>query len=146
MIMHEQWTQWRPIEQLAPQYYMTALIDDVTGFYIRLGESKNNPCGLFITFERSIDACRVTDEGDRFTKLLYLIDTYGRDFFVKWAFFKVTNSEYLEWLSQESGSIFDSKSMEHFALITQDSIIDIASRYEPKIELIADITQHKVVV
>ena len=144
--MHEQWTQWRPIEQLAPQYYTTAIINAATGFHIRFGESNNNPRGLFITFERSIEACRVTDEGDRFVKLLYLIDTYGRDFFVKWPFFKVTNSEYLEWLSQESGGIFDQKSMEHFALITQDSIIDIATSYEPKIEIIADITQHKVVV
>jgi len=144
--MHEQWTQWRPIEQIALQYYTTAIIDAATGFHIRLGESNNNPRGLFITFEHSIDACRVTDEGDRFTKVLYLIDKYGRDFFVKWAFFKVTNSEYLEWLSQESGNFSDSKSMEHLALITQDSIIDIATSYEPKFEIIADIKQHKVVV
>jgi|SRR5579862_507719 len=145
--MYEQWTQWRPIEQLAPGYYMTALIDDVTGFYIRLGESNtNDPRGLFITFEHSIGAYRITDEGDRGMKLLYLSNTYGRDFFAKWSFFKVTNSEYLEWISQEAGGIFDPKSTEHLVLITENSIIDIVSSYEPKIEIIADIMQHKVVV
>lgn len=144
--MHEQWTQWRPIEQLAHGYYMTALIDDVTGFYIRLGESKNNPRGLFLTFEHSIGAYRITDEGDRAAKLLYLNDTYGHDFFAKWAFFKVTNSEYLEWISQEAAGVFDPKSTRHLVLITENSIIDIVSSYEPKIEIIADITQHKVVV
>jgi hypothetical protein len=144
--MHEQWTQWRPIEQLAPRYYMTALIDDVTGFYIRLGESKNNHRGLFITFERSIEAYRVTDEGDRLTKLVYLNDTYGHGFFAKWAFFKVTNSEYLEWIAQEAGGIFDPKSTRHLVLITENSIIDMVSSYEPKVEIIPDITKHKVVV
>jgi|SRR5579862_3646837 len=144
--MHEQWTQWRPIEQLAPGYYITAIIDDVTGFYIRLGESNNSPQGLFITFQRSIDAYRTTDEGYRAAKLLYLNDTYGHDFFAKWSFFKVTNSEYLKWLAQESGGIFNSKSNEHLVLITEDSMLDIATTYEPKIEIIADITQHKVIV
>ena len=144
--MHEQWTQWRPIEQLAPKYYMTALIDDVTGFYVRLGESKNNPRGLFITFEDSIGAYRITDEGDCARKLLYLNDTYGHDFFAKWSFFKVVNSEYLEWISQEAGGIFDPKSTEHLVVITENSMIDMVSRCEPKIEIIADITNHKVVV
>jgi len=144
--MHEQWVQWRPVGQLAPQYYMTALIDDVTGFYIRLGESNNNPRGLFITFEHSIGAYRITDEGDRAAKLLYLHDTYGHDFFAKWSFFTVVNSEYLEWISQEAAGIFDAKSTKHLVLITENVIIDIVSSYEPKIELIADIKQHKIIV
>ena len=144
--MHEQWTQWRPIEQLAPQYYTTAIINAATGFHIRFGESNNNPRGLFITFEHSIGAYRITNEGNRAAKLLYLNDTYGHDFFAKWSFFKVVNSDYLEWISQEAAGIFDPKSTEHLVLITENSIIDIVSSYEPTIEIIADIKQHKVVV
>lgn len=144
--MPEQWTKWKPINQLAPEYYMTALIDDTTGFYVRLGESKHNPHGIFITFQHSIGAYRITDESYRASKLLYLTNTYGHDFFASWSFFKVTNSEYLKWLSQEAGGIFDYESNMHLVLITENSILDIATTYEPKIELFTDITQHKILV
>jgi hypothetical protein len=48
--------------------------------------------------------------------------------------FKVANSEYLEWISNQSYGIAETEKLTHFSIIAVDSIIDIIAAYEPKIE------------
>jgi len=144
--MYEQWKKWEPIEGVSYGYYIDAINDTFDGFSVWLAEEKERSKGVLVSFENSVYAYRVTDEGFRQKTISMLNDNYEDDFYVKWSFFKVDNSEYLQWLSQESFTLTDLLLVKHFVFIAQDSILDIASSYEPKVELIADIKQHKVVV
>jgi hypothetical protein len=66
--------------------------------------------------------------------LNYIDEKYGTEFYSQWTLFKVTNSEYLEWISNQSFDIAESENLTHFAIVVVDSIIDIIAAYEPKIE------------
>lgn len=91
---------------------------------------------MLVTFENSVYAYRVTNEGFRQRTISFLNDNYADDFYTRWSFFQIDNSEYLSWLSQESFTLTNFLSIKHFVLIGQDSILDIAATYEPKIELV----------
>jgi len=70
-----------------------------------------------------------------------LKNTYGGDFYGNWTFFKVENSSYLKWLSEQSCTVTDHLNLQHICCITEDSILDIATSYEPEISLIESETK-----
>ena len=55
---------------------------------------------------------------------------------VAWAFFKVTNSEYLKWASYQSDGVSESIGLVHYAIWTEDYIIDVLSWCEPEVKII----------
>ena len=61
---------------------------------------------------------------------------YGSDFYNNWSFFKVQNSEYLQWLANKSHGWSDSFSFTHFCILSGDEMIDIVTNYEPEIKVI----------
>jgi len=63
-------------------------------------------------------------------------ERYGTEFYAEWTFFKVTNSEYIQWLSEQSYGIAESESLIHFSILAGDSIVDVIAAYEPKITII----------
>ena len=131
--MKEQWIKWEPIANLAPKYYIDKISHTIKDFHIILSEDSSTERKIKILFEDSVDAYRDTDESFR-RKLIYdLGQTYGSNFYGKWTFFKVYNSKYLQWLSEESFEITNSLGFIHFSLIAADSILDIVTTYEPKI-------------
>lgn len=61
---------------------------------------------------------------------------YGMEFYSEWTFFKVVNSEYMQWLSKQSYSIVGSEPLIHFSFLAVDSIVDVIATYGPKVEVL----------
>jgi hypothetical protein len=134
--MLEQWKRWYPVGDLAAKYYVDSISDTIEGFTILLLDANNKNKRLQILFEDSIYAYRSTDETFRHSLIVDLSDRYGADFYGKWTFFKVTNSLYIKWLSEQSCGISDTRNLIHFSLIAADSIVDVIDVAEPTITLI----------
>src|SRR3989304_7328130 len=110
--MQEEWTRWEPIEGLGKSYEIDSVSNDnKNGFVVLLSEYNDEKKRLRVAFENSVCSYRSTDETLRCKKIEQLNDKYGTYFYSKWAFFKVTNSEYLQWLSEQSCTISDDYSL-----------------------------------
>ncbi len=134
--MRTQWTKWEPIPHLTEKYNLKSISDGENGTEIILFDIKNSNHKVEISFTYPVDIYRRSDEKYLLETIDQLKQQYGADFYTKWTFFKVTNSPYLQWLSEQSYNITDSTGLTHFALITTNSIVDIIDPCEPKIKLI----------
>jgi hypothetical protein len=65
----------------------------------------------------------------------FLSKEYGKDFYSKWIFFRVSNSSYLKMLSEESCGIVDLHELLHF-VITGNEVLEVVAAYEPIVEII----------
>ena len=136
MILSEQWIQWKPINNLSPKYYIKSISDDIEGLKILLSDVKNEKQIVKIMFDDSTHSYRSTDESFRLSTINSLDKKYGTKFYSEWTFFKVDNSKYISWLSEQSYEIAESENLMHFSLIAVDSIVDVIAAYEPSVELI----------
>ncbi len=137
--MTEQWIQWRPIDGLGEKYYIDYISDDFQAFKIYLSQEDDEEKKVLMTFENSISAYRRIDETFRLKLISDLKEKYGSNFYGKWTFFRVDNSAYIKWISEQSCGISSDIPFVHFSLIGFNSILDIITTYEPKIELINEI-------
>jgi hypothetical protein len=133
----EQWAQWRPIDNLSAKYYVDSISDTLEGFTIQLSTENKHDGAVLVVFEISVDAYRSTDESYRLSTISDLSKRYGDSFYGTWTFFKVSNSEYLQWLSTQSFEITDTLDFIHFAFVTGDSILDVICIYEPKVKFVS---------
>lgn len=134
--MQEQWIRWEPIGGLAGKYSVDTMNLGEQGLIIGLSSLSNNTKKIEIKFEYTIDAYRYTNDSFSFKIAGDLTEKYGREFYGDWSFFKVTNSEYVKWISEKSHTYADEFTFEHFSIVGSDEIIDILSRYEPIVEFI----------
>lgn len=134
--MEEQWLRWNPIIGLEKKYDIDSMIYDVKRFIILFSQYYDEGKKVKLIFENSIDAYRWSNETLRYKLILDLDKKYGADFYGDATFFKVDNSSYIQWISQQSCTISDSIKYIHFAFITANSILDIVTTYEPKVEII----------
>jgi hypothetical protein len=138
--MTEQWVQWKPLEGLEKRYSIECISDDKNGFRITLSGSDQNTKKVIITFKNSVYAYRNTEEGLRIQIINELDKKYGDKFYVEWTFFKVINSSYLQWLSGESDTVADYLCLQHFSLLTADSIVDVLNHAEPTVTFLDEET------
>lgn len=132
--MEQVWERWEPTTEMSRKYYVNTISDNIIGLTIILSDSEDEDSMVSIVFDNSVHAYRSTDEGFR-QKLINDIDEkYGTEFYSEWTLFKVTNSEYLEWISDQSYGIAKSEKLMHFSIVAADSIVDIIAAYEPRIE------------
>jgi hypothetical protein len=134
--MIENWIRWEPIRGLSAKYYIESISDSIEGFQILLVDAKDENKKTQIIFEDSVDSYKRTDETFKHKLVCDLHEKFGRNFYGDWTFFKVTNSSYIQLLSEESYGISDSRPLIHFSLLGADSVVDIICDYEPKILLI----------
>lgn len=134
--MAEQWVRWRPIEGLSSKYYIELIEDNFNGFKIVLSDANDEKNKINVIFESSVHAYRSTDESFRQSTINIINEVYGIQFYSEWTFFKVVDSEYIQWLSAQSYSIAESEPLIHFSFLAVDSIVDVIAAYEPKIELL----------
>lgn len=132
--MQENWERWEPISGLSSKYYVESLSDSIEGFRILLSDAYDEYKKVEVLFEDSVHAYRSTDESFRQSVINKIDERYGTEFYSEWTFFKVTNSEYIQWLSEQSYGI--AESLTHFSILAGDSIVDVIAAYEPKIAII----------
>jgi hypothetical protein len=133
--MKEEWTRWEPIKGISGQFYLDSLAFSEEGLSIELS-NKLNFKKIQIKFNNPIDTYRYTDESVCFGIFGDLSKKYGNDFYSTWSFFKINNSEYLQWLSEVSGKSINSLPFIHFFIKSSDEIIDILSPHEPEVKII----------
>jgi hypothetical protein len=130
--MLEQWERWEPISNLKKKYYIDDIIDTINGLSIIVSEEEDEGKKIHIYFKRNAYAYTVVDETFRMKLIDILSEKYGSQFYGRWTFFKVKNSPYLRWISEQSYKISESRHLTHFCLISVDSVMDIISSYEPE--------------
>lgn len=129
--MQEKWIRWEPIKNLSNQYYVQSISDTFSGgFKIKLIDDKNPKKKILVSWPDSVFAYRKTYETFTILTLGKIDEQYGKDF-RDWAFFKVENSEYLRWLSEQSCGITDSLNFTHFCIYSTEEMVDIVVGYEP---------------
>lgn len=134
-MLNETWTHWKPLEHLASTYYVDSIISTGKTFKVNLYEEDDKDKKVTILFENSVFTYRYTYELFR-TYLIFTLDgLYGKKFWADWRFFKVLNSEYLNWLSSQSVTNSNTLDLTHFSIITLDAVVDIIAGYEPKVIL-----------
>ncbi len=135
--MKEEWTRWLPIEKMGGKYYVDEIKDNMIEFKVIFCNSVEEDKKVSIIFDKWVLAYRSTYESIRQKTINSLYEKYGIDFFSECTFFKVRNSEYIEWVSEQSYGVFDSEELIHFSFVAADSIVDIVASYEPIIEFSA---------
>ena len=123
---------------LIKKYYIGSISDSIDGFTIVLADAIGNSPKIKIIFENRVNAFRNSEEAFRLSTIRYLNENYDNGFYANWTFFKAENSEYLKWLSEQSGEISDHYGVMHYSIITDDEILDIAATYEPTVTFITE--------
>lgn len=111
-------------------YEIESIIHNREGLCIVLSGDNNT---LDIRFGAVGSYC-ITDEGNRIESynLIDEIQNFRKnDFFCNPLYSVSKNSRFLNWLNQESCGF--SENLEHYCIITMNSIVDIASAFPPKI-------------
>ena len=132
-IMQEQWIKWEPIHNLAQKYDIDSVSETTDCLNIVLSEEKNSEKKVQIIFESSVICYRKTDETFALQKISELNAKYGKEFYARWTFFKVYDSEYLQWFGQQSYNLSEAYELQHFSIVTPDLIFDIVTPQEPKV-------------
>lgn len=135
-VFNELWTRW-DLGNLSVQgnYYVSTFRYEDDGFKVIL-EQENTDQIIEILFPYEVSAVRITDEGLRLKLYNDLSVKYGDDFYIKWAFFKVAQSDYLKWLAIQSHAISSYCEVEHFVIKGLDCMIDVITRRHPEIKVI----------
>ncbi len=132
--MNEQWMKWEPVKGLSTKYYLNSVTDnDDAGFKIELVEFENRKKKATFLFSDWVYSYRYIEEIFALNKINFLKKKYGENF-LNWTFFKVTNSQYIQWLSQESHTISDNRQLQHFSFRTMDSVLDVINDSDPIVE------------
>lgn len=134
--MTEQWVKWEPVEGLSANYYMESILDTSDGFTIHFFDTNDEEKRIQVIFEYSVSAYKSTNESYRLNTMHKLAEHYGKHFYEDWTFFKIANSSYVQWLSEESYGITNSLHFIHFSFLTPNSFLDVIATYEPKVILI----------
>ena len=116
-------TTWQPIAPYVNKAFQflddygnaTMISDPFQGFY-------DNLAGLIISSKR-------------LKTLNELEQKYGKDYYSKWSFFKVSNSPYKRWLNDESYDIYAEYNLEHYVFLTTEDIFEVISTYSPDISM-----------
>ena len=135
--MQEKWIRWEPTNNLSKKYYVESISEDIKDKYkILLTNAENNKNKILISWPIGVDAHRSTDESYTLATINFLDNQYGPEFYANWTFFKIENSNYLKWLSDQSYGISDDCNLTHFCILAVDSMIDIINNYDPTITII----------
>lgn len=128
--MKELWTRWRPITKLFNKYYIESIfLKD--SFEIILIDIKDKNNKIRITDFAAPEVYRITASDYRWS---VLSKDHGTDFYDSHTFFRVYNSSFLQWISDESCTISDARGLTHIAIVGSNFIIDIAVCIDPKFE------------
>ncbi len=136
--MQEQWIRWEPVKGLSRKYYVESISDSIEGFKIILFDSSDRRKKVHVIFEDSVDSYRSIDESLKFRDTYELHQQYGSKFSTEWTFFKVINSSYVKWLSEQTYGTVEPEYLTHFVLLAVDSMVDIINPVEPKIEIVIE--------
>lgn len=136
--MTEQWSKWEPLQGLSNKYYVDSISDTMEEFEIILSDANDRKKKLRISTEYSPHSYQVTKISYKFKIISNLTRQHNETLTNKWTFFRVTNSSYLQLMSEESAGISDDRELTHVSILAQNLVIDIVDGFEPKVEWLED--------
>lgn len=132
----EAWHQWRPSRlRMDGNYYIESAQELKGDFKLILNNIDTNK-KIEIFFEGLVCAYRSTYETFRINLINRLKQKYGTDFYAKWSFFKVANSEYVKWVTSEADGTLSENEITHFVIMGTESIVEIIAFKEPSIKIL----------
>jgi len=137
--MSEQLINWEPIqdgEVKVTNYALNSIIDDMDKFAVFLSSINDPAKRIYILFDHSVQAYRVTPRKYDAETISMLKKQWGPRFDEEQVFFKPQKSSYIQWMMDESYNAWNPDHITHFAFIASDFVIDVASNYEPQISII----------
>jgi len=129
----EEWIRWQPFEKMSGKFYVDTLMMLEEGLIIKLSKGEQK---IEIVFDGYVDAYRYTNDSFSFKIPSDLAKKYGIDFYGDCSFFKVTNSEYLAWLLEQSCTWSGRFPFMHFCIVGGDEVVDVLAQYEPIVKFI----------
>jgi hypothetical protein len=128
--MKEVWEKWIPIDNLLDKYYIDCVEDSrKNGFMIRLS-SEDEKSNLTMCWDGVVESYRCSEESV-LSDLYSNTELNSNTELTTWTFFKIKNSEYLDWIHKKSMGIYDTVPLQHFGIIGANSVIDVISQIVP---------------
>ncbi len=131
--MQEQWIRWEPVAGLSEKYSIVSITGKIEGFWIILSSAKPEGKSIRLEFLGTPESYQTTDIHYMSSRMNKLQQQYGATFFTEWTFFKVLNSEYAKWVSDESFGFIQLEGLLHVVLIGTNSIVDMITPSEPQV-------------
>lgn len=128
--MKEKWSRYKINEIPKGKYELFKIEQNWNGTFIILDDEINK---ITISFESSVLAMRSCDEGDRWRTIGEVLGENGGDFFVGNPLYIVNDSEFSSWYNKETFEA--NRDYTHYAIVTQNDVIDILSMVEPDIKV-----------
>ena len=122
-MLKEQWIKWQLPANKAIAYRFHSFTENSKESTILLVDSDNAARKLEVTPQGLVLAYRK-------------VSFPSKQDIVNWPIFKIINSNFVQFLSDESYGIFSSNDFNHFTLITIDSTIDVVCGLEPVIKIV----------
>ena len=129
----EQWLKWNPSKLPEGDYTVISFTQDLEGTKIILENEKNI---VKVFFDGIILLARISDEGMRIQTVGEILYKKCDDYFFRgWFLYRIENSKLSDWVTEESGGIYNSSELIHICIVTDENVIDIISTFEPEIEI-----------
>lgn len=129
----ENWIKWHPIENLSENYFIETMYMEDGNLIVNLFCSRTNNRLTFIF--KNILAYRSVEEGYRLTIPNYFTQDTGQNLYGCWTFFKVCNSNYVQWLTEQVSHKINLSQVIHFGIASANCIVDIITCNEPIIKI-----------
>ncbi len=132
-----EWTRWKPREEIAGRYYIDSFgMSENWSLIVQLSNTGNTQ-KIKIVFPNIVGSYRYTNESYYIMVFGDLSDVYPDDFYSHWSLFKITNSQYLQWLLEQSYTLADRRPLQHYCIFAGDEVIDVATQFEPEVTIIS---------
>ncbi len=136
----EIWEKWVPVEGIFSRFYIDTIENNTEGVFITL-KNNNLKKSIEIIFDGSMYSDCVTQRDGFLKKISELKKKYGTVFCNDWSLFKVENSDYLQWLKEESYGVYAGDGeykMRHFVILGSNLIFEILAPYEPTVQFVEE--------
>jgi len=135
--MKEKLIKWEPIKNLEKIYEIKDITFIDLDMTINLFSKKDKKFKMMIYFEGIVFAYRYVQLNlyKSFEKNVTSVKN-NNCINTNWPFFKVLNSSYLKWLSEESCTLSDMHGLTHFIVMDTESSVEVLYAGDPEISFL----------
>jgi len=118
--------KWEPVAGIPHQLYLLTLLDNAKSLEIKLQGSDTDNI-LTLSFPSYV-SYRNTDETSRLKSL-----NDNKILSSEWPIFKSNDTQYLDWVVEESFGISNKHNLIHYIITVGSGIIDVVASQEPQL-------------
>jgi len=130
---NEKWDIWEPVQGLSTRYKSGILCDKVHELILVLRPYSGDDRSVVLTFEHAVNAYACTEQS---LKVRAMQEYIEQGTLSEWAFYRVSDSPYVQWIVKESCAISEQFPLKHFVCVAGTTLFDIVATYEPAAEFV----------